>query len=389
MNILVLTNNYKPFVGGVSIAVESIVNTFKEQGHNVYVVAPDYGTFEDENNVVRCKTVFELDSGYVIPNVFNKQIKEVIKEKQIDILHVHQPILMGNIALHFSKKYNIPLFFTYHTKYEDVLDSVGFKDVPEGIKSLFVKYVLHNYLKYFVSNCDGVIVPTLEIKEQVIEKYKIDNINVIPTGLKETSFTYDGNTVDEIRNELNILDKKVFLTVSRLSQEKNLFFLLDTIKEYSYNNQDFVHLIVGNGELYEDLEQRIIELGLEDHVILCGNVSHEKLVNYYKLADLFLFSSISETQGLVLLEAMAMSTPVVAVAGSGINDIVEYGVNGYNINLDSKSYIECINLALHSESYRMLSGNALNTARKFKIENSTKQLAQFFNNHEVGVQHAI
>ena len=115
MRIAMLTNNYKPFIGGVPISVDRLANALRERGNEVYVFAPTYENQEEEEYVIRFSTFAGTIAGAVLPNPFDPRIEQKMKALKIDVIHVHHPALMGNVALHLRKKLGIPVVFTYHT----------------------------------------------------------------------------------------------------------------------------------------------------------------------------------------------------------------------------------------------------------------------------------
>lgn len=384
MKIAMMTNNYKPFVGGVPISVERLTEGLRSLGHEVCVFAPEYEGVCDgwqpyEKDVIRYgRGKKHMENGMVIPNVLDERIREEFDFRQFDLIHVHQPMLIGNIAQHYSRKYNIPLVFTWHTRYEEYLHYLRpFSDIEEGQKA---KQFLHKkcqkvlpyYMKAFANRCDLLYAPCEEM-HSYLEKQKLKpEVRVLPTGLSKSSFVEDKKYSAKIRRELlgdeTVTDKKLlFCTVSRLEKEKNLYFLLDAVKELrSHLGDTFRFVIVGEGSGRKALTSYAKEKGLGDIVQFAGEVPNERVKDYLFASDMFLFSSKSETQGIVLAEAMAAGIPVSALHACGVNDIVKDGVNG---NLSSECLEEYVKRTAHmakNESYRkMLSAGARKTAEQY------------------------
>ncbi len=354
MRIAMLTNNYKPFVGGVPISIERLADGLRSLGHEVYVFAPSYEEEVEEPYVIRYHSrKKKLKGEYVIPDIFDSNIEKAFSSVSFDLIHVHHPMLMGYTAQYFGRKYHIPIVFTYHTRYEQYLHyilpgekrknpestegngtfrSLERKLLYNGSKKLVI---IHN--RIFTNRCDLVFAPTPSIKKYLTEHGTVTSIEVIPTGLSGKEFEFNRNRVKEIREKYSA-GNYLFCTVSRLEKEKNIDFILNGLKLLKEKmGEDFRILIIGDGSLKEELVTRVMELGLKDNVIFCGRIPHEELTDYYHACDLFLFASRSETQGIVLLEAMAAGLPVIAVKGSGVSDVVVNGINGYmtdmNINI--------------------------------------------------------
>lgn len=122
MKIAMLTNNYKPFIGGVPISIERLAEGLRNLGHQVTVFAPEGAGCKEEPGVVRYRVLYEQrDKGLVIGNFIDKRIEKEFRDGQFDVIHVHHPVVIGFTAVYLSKKYGIPLAYTYHTRYEEYL----------------------------------------------------------------------------------------------------------------------------------------------------------------------------------------------------------------------------------------------------------------------------
>ncbi len=331
MKIAMMTNNYKPFIGGVPISIERLSCGLRNLGHEVTVFAPTYKQQMIEEGVVRYRTVTEGPAGGIaIPNVWDAQIERVFEQEQFDIIHVHHPMLIGKTAVSLAKKYNIPLVFTYHTRYEQYLHYL------KPMQCL--KKVVPVYLKNFLSHCDHVFAPTQGMEDYLIQvcRQPKEKISVLPTGLPEESYQPDKKQADDIRNQYCSPGENLFLSVSRLANEKNIFFLLKCLGKYKEQAQKpFKMLLIGDGPNLEAYQEEVKQLHLEKEVIFTGKIANEELKNYYAASDLFLFASKTETQGIVILEAMAAGLPVIAVKASGVEDMVKNGRNGFCVPEDT------------------------------------------------------
>jgi 1,2-diacylglycerol 3-alpha-glucosyltransferase len=349
MRIAMFTNNYKPFIGGVPISIERLANGLRSLGHIVYIFAPEYETrTEDETYIIRYKTFQKkMKNGFVYPNSFDPAIEEKFTSLCFDVIHVHHPMMIGQTALYLSKKYQIPLAYTYHTRYEEYLHYFKFfekieRDIEKNISSIAIKKAENKMLLYsksvlvpkliriFTNNCDLVFAPTKMMKENLIERGTRTPIEVLPTGLLSSSFIEDEKKSEEIRRKYKNGKKYLLCTTARLEREKNLEFLLRGIAELKIQLEGcFQVLILGDGKQRKELEELVKQLEIEDVISFIGSVPNEEIKDYQFASDLFLFSSKSETQGIVLLEAMAARNPVIAVKASGVVDVVENGKNGF------------------------------------------------------------
>lgn len=407
MRIAMFTNNYKPFVGGVPISIERLSKSLRELGHEVYIFAPSYEESpckenkDIEENVIRYKSLRnkKLKGGIVIPNMFDLEIEKCFRELNIDVIHVHHPMLVGNTAQYLSKKYNVPLIFTYHTRYEQYLHNIKAYEIlekrqnkkdlsllrkAEGKVLTYTKEkFVPGYIKLFSNSCDLIISPTGLIKDYLEEKGVKSKIRIMPTGLDESSFEADEVSSIEVKKikEKYKGDKKyLFCTVSRLTKEKNLDFMLRGLKTLKDNIGDnFRLMIIGTGPYKNTLEENINELGLQNNVIFLNCIDNKIISNYYRASDLFLFSSKSETQGIVLLEAMSAKVPVVAVEASGVIDVLKNGENGFMTKECTLEWSIRIQEILENKIlFNTLKEGAYNTALKYRSSNIAKKVEEIY-----------
>lgn len=391
MRIAMLTNNYKPFVGGVPISIERLSKALRELGHEVYIFAPSYENEEEEPFVIRYRSRRKkLKGEIIVPDIFDSIIEKKFSALSFDVVHVHHPMLMGYIAQYLRIKYNIPVVFTYHTRYEQylhyikpyellekhsnrvknpIIRSIEKKVVCRGMENLVT---LHN--RIFTNYCDLVFSPSSSIKKYLKEKGTMTEVKVIPTGLQKDDFEYDFEKVKIIRDKYKDEKDYLFCTVSRLAKEKNISFILQGLKKFKEKKGDcFRFLIIGDGSQRQELMKETEKLGIGDNVIFCGKIQHEEIRNYYHACDLFLFASQSETQGIVLLEAMAQGLPVVAVSASGVCDVVKNGVNGYMTEMDANSWESKIEQIIDNQSRReQMQHNAIMEAKRYLSSNIAK-----------------
>ncbi len=361
MKIAMMTNNYKPFVAGVPISVERLKNSIQAMGHEVTVFAPSYENMEAEKDVFRYSVMLSgVWGGAVIPNGFDPAIEEAFQKGNFDVIHVHHPMMIGWTAIYLSKKYHVPLVFTYHTRYEQYLHYLGLS----GLKNMMPAYV-----RAFASQCDCVIAPTLGMKEYLEEIEVSAPVSVLPTGLEEDSFYPQEEKVSKLRGELLGKKKYLFVTVARLAKEKNIGFLLESLAlRKKQGKDDFVLALAGDGPEKEILKEKAKNLGLGDSVVFAGKVPNCEIKNYCAAADLFLFASTTETQGIVSLEAMAAGTPVLAVYATGTKDIVSDGVNGYMTEECVNAFAQRLDDILQSGQAERLRAGAKKTAEHYEAK---------------------
>ncbi|MBK5252264.1 MAG: glycosyltransferase [Peptostreptococcaceae bacterium] len=322
LSIAMFTNNYLPFVGGVPISIKRLAYALRKRGHKVVIFAPEYpGTYDYEDDVFRCKLLFYKKTSkfnYAIANIYSPKIDKEFMKSRFDVVHVHHPFWMGGKGLNLGKQYNIPVVLTYHTRLEMYSDNLPI------FKLVFKNILSHRIIRNFAQKCDAIISPTISAKEYLenvgVSRQKL----ILPTGIDFEKYrAVDEISIETIKNQYAPKGEVLLCSVSRLSIEKNINFLirgLNFVKEHS--TIKFKCMIIGDGPERENIQNLIDEHSLNNEVILIGSVNQEEISKYYLASDLFVFSSLSETQGMVLLEAMAGKCPVVCVRSSGTDDVI-------------------------------------------------------------------
>lgn len=358
MKIAMMTNSYKPFVAGVPISIERLSDSLMELGHDVTIFAPTYAEQQDEENIVRYQSMLQgIYYGFSVPNSMDRRIEKMFVPGDYDIIHVHHPMLIGWTALYLSRKYHVPLAFTYHTRYEQYLHYV---------KASMFKNIVPEYVRLFIRQCDLVFAPTAQMKDYLEKIDSRTDIAILPTGLPEEHFRVNREKSASLRSSLKGGKKYLFCTAARLAKEKNIGFLLESLAiRKNTTGSDFIFALIGEGPEKENLAGQAEALGLSDEVRFLGKVPNHKIKDYFNAADLFLFSSVSETQGIVILESMAAGTPVLAVRATGVEDIVVNGRNGYMTELSQTEYARKLADILDRDEISLLTPGAQDTARSY------------------------
>lgn len=378
MRIAMFTNNYKPYIGGVPVSIEHLAEALRRRGNTVYIFAPSYEGQQEEPYVIRYPSFPVKIAGAPIPNILTGLFMKKVRELNIDVIHVHHPAIVGNVALHIRKKLGIPVVFTYHTRYEEYLHYIGGLEKIEQHTGIIDKY-----LQYFCGHCDLLVAPTPGIRAYLYGKEIKTPVEVMPTGIPGDSFCPDERRVEEIRKIYRRDVDYLFCTVSRLAKEKNLRFQMEGLaclkRKLKKQKKTFRHIIIGDGPDRENLKRQIRELGLTDNVILAGSVDNREIKNYQAASDLFLFTSKSETQGIVLLEAMAAGNPVVAVEASGVRDIITDKENGCLTEEDACRWAGKITSLLADKSFMgQMRQAARRTAENYSEEEVAKCAEQYY-----------
>ena len=379
MKIGMFINYYTPSKGGMETSVINLCKGLKNAGHQSFVFAPEYPNYKDkEKNIFRYKSICFNYGGYfyVIPIPFFSKFGQIIRDLNLDIIHSHQPYSLGNEALKFSKEFNIPLVFTYHIRYEEYSHYVPL--VPESISKKYIRKMAVNYS----NKCDTVIAPSTAIKKILEDREVKTPIEVIPSGINVENFKKDVNERDEIRKKYKINDNDILLiTASRIVEEKNIKFLFKAFSEIRKKADNVKFLVVGDGAIKSELEEMSKNLHFERDIIFTGLVSRDEIVELYQASDLFVFASLTETQGLVAVEAMAAGLPVVAIKASGIEDMVDNGKDGILTNDSINEFSNGVLKIINDEDLRKkLSAQAKINSDKFSIKPWIGKMVRLYEN---------
>jgi glycosyltransferase involved in cell wall biosynthesis len=378
LRVAMFTNNYLPFIGGVPISIERLRRGLESLKDSVLIVAPRYRDQpQNEDNVLRVPSLLAMGEKreFRLANIFLKRIRTRLKVFQPDVIHLHHPFWLGSLGLFIGRWLRVPVIYTYHTRLEHY---AHFVPLPGN---LFRNLISHALIKRFANKCDAVIVPT-DSTEEYLRMIGVKSPTFVqPTGIEYQRFQdVSDDDVNRLRESLKIQDETVFISVSRLSNEKNIDFMIDAIDALRQRtDRPFRFLMIGKGHQHDRLQQRIDELDLGQHFTLVGSVPPEDMATWYHLGDVFLFASKSETQGMVILEAMAAGLPVVAVRSSGIDDVVRQDHNGFKTPEKQDQWCDRVQQLLEDDRLRQtLSDNALAFAADYSIESFASDVREIY-----------
>ena len=322
MNILMMTNTFTPFVGGVSRSVTAFTQECRKAGHRVVVVAPVFdGMPESEEDVIRIPAIQDFNgSDFSVALPVPGFLSSHLERFKPDIVHSHHPHLLGNTAVRIAGRLGRPLVFTHHTMYEHYLHYV-----PAEANRLrqFVIALVTGYCNL----CDRVIAPSRSVADILRERQVVTPIEVIPTGVDVKRFRRgDGQGFRRSHR----IPRSAFVAgyVGRLAPEKNLAFLTEAMCTCLADVRRGRFLVVGSGPSGNEIRDTFERAGLGARLHLAGSLEGQDLVNAYHAMDVFVFASQTETQGMVLTEAMSAGKPVVALDGPGVREVVRDRYNG-------------------------------------------------------------
>ncbi len=376
MNICMFTNTYLPHVGGVARSVAWFAEDLQALRHQVLVIAP---VFEDdleeerEEDILRVPAIKNVGgSDFSLGLALPFKIANKITEFNPDIIHSHHPYLLGDAALRTAWRRNVPLVFTHHTLYEKYTHyvSLDYKNVRRFVINLSTEYA---------NLCSRVIAPSRSVAELIQERGVVTPVEEIPTGV-DLDFFAQGRR-ELFRQEQGIPENTLVIGhVGRLAPEKNLQYLSEAVAHFLRDHKG-IFLVVGGGPSREVIRDVFRDMNLDKRLLLAGKKTGRELSDAYNAMDLFVFSSKTETQGMVLVEAMAAGRPVIALDASGAREVVVDRQNGRLLPEDTppEGFAQAIKeFARDPGTAREWQQGALETARPFSRKKIAHRLVRLY-----------
>ena len=314
MRIGIFTDSYPPFINGVSTSIVMLQKALEQQGHQVYIVTVNPKDmnykFEDDGKIIRIPGIPIGIYDYRLTSIYPFRVIKEIAKWNLDVIHSHTEFGVGTFARLIAKEFHIPLVHTYHTMYEDYIETITHGYFDKSSKKI-VEYITKFYCD---KTCNELIVPTKKTYDLFKNKYKYNReVYIIPTGI-ETERFYKENFK---KQELNNLKK-------RLGFAENDFIML----YIGRIGKDVKLLLVGDGPDLDYLKKLVSKYKIEKNVVFAGKVPYEETPKYYNISSIFITASHFETQGLTVIEAMSASVPTICIEDESFSDVV-YGLNGY------------------------------------------------------------
>ena len=384
MKIGIFTDTYNPVTSGVVTSINMIEQEMKKRGHQVYVFTTSKSIQPNEN-----QTLYMLNSIPLliakqyknrVATFYSREIAKQIKELNLDIVHTQSEFSLGAFGKIISRKYDIPFIHTYHTMWEDYVHYI----TPIKGRNIYLKRLVRKFSRRFLRKAECVITPSNKTAKYLKYKCNVKNkpIYVIPTGIDIKPFSKSNFTLEEknkLKESLGIKpEEKVILFLGRVATEKSIDVIMNVMPSIfnEYSNCKF--LIVGDGPSKKDLEEQAKQLNIQDKVIFTGKIPYSDVPKYYNLGDVFVNASLTETQGLTFIEAMAAGIPVVAKYAPNLSEYIKNGKNGILVkkNTDFKNYI--LKLFNDEKMVNSLVNNGYQTAKEYSIEHFGDKLEMLY-----------
>ncbi|MCD4699480.1 MAG: glycosyltransferase [Phycisphaerae bacterium] len=360
MRIILFSNAYKPTISGVVTSMDHFRRGLISAGHDIHIMAPEYEDYVDTEPYVYRFPALDLtdmvDLSLALP--LRLTMNAAVKGIQPHIIHSQHPAWMGDIAADYADELDIPLVFTFHTRYDIYVQ----KFIP--LISRLAERITDDVINAYLDKCVHIVAPTPSIKEYIRNQYDPPGkISVVPTPVEVAQFSnIDGL---ELRVEMGLQTSEMLLYVGRLSAEKNLEFLIRAFARLASRRPAAQLVLVGKGPQEAALKRLVAKEQLLGRVQFAGTVAYEQIPEMMAAADIFVFSSEGDTQGLVLIEAMAAGTPVVAVEAPGPKDVLQAG-GGVLVRSDEEAFAAQVERVLGDVQLRN------------RLQVSARQVAQMY-----------
>jgi 1,2-diacylglycerol 3-alpha-glucosyltransferase len=334
VRIGLFTNNYLPFCGGVTVSVETLRVGLQARGHDVWTFAPRFpGAPDTQPRVVRVPSVPAATyPEFALPIPWAPRIRREATRLDLDVFHAHHPFLLGPAARRLARRMGRPLVFTYHTRYEKYAHYVP-------LTRPLVETAALRLSTRFAARADAVIAPSTLVRDHLRARGVTAPIAVVPTGVDLQRFCPAERAAARHALGLPPGDPLV-LYVGRLDREKSVDRVLLAFDRLAGTLPRAQLWLVGQGKETESLLRMASHLAAGPRVHFAGVRAHDALASWYRAADLFLFASETETQGLVLAEAAACGLPAVAVTAPGCDEVVRDGETGILTKADPAALAE-------------------------------------------------
>ncbi|MDR0669030.1 MAG: glycosyltransferase [Treponema sp.] len=394
MTIAMFTDAYWPRINGVTVSIDTYSHALMRMGHKVVIVCPLYLNAADIKKISNNNGVKKPEPAIIqvpsLPTVISKEDRVaqfhkmlwVAKQLELfhpDIVHINSEFVVAEFGFYYAKRHNVPAVYTFHTLWEEYIGNYfpSFSVPP-------IKFILRRIFKLILKRSAAVIVPTTQIVE-VVKKYRIKKeIYLLPTGIDPEYFTFNHLQIADFRGTMEMMypllkDKRILLFAGRVTKEKNIDFLLRILPGIVEKHPETVLLIVGDGPYLADLRDECERLNLTNHCVFTGYLERGDLGMVYAMSDIFVFPSLTETQGLVTIEAMYAGIPVVAIGSMGVIMVMSGNNGGFMVQNDEHEFTTRVfDLLEDAGLYQRKAEEAKDFAQNWIIDNMTVKLVEIY-----------
>ena len=350
MRVLMVSDVYFPRVNGVSTSIQTFRQDLAARGCETWLVAPEYPVRwqDDDERVLRQPSrylVFDPEDRMMKARTTLAACSELAG--RVDVLHIQTPFVAHNVGLKAARLLRVPTVETYHTFFEEYLHHY-LPLLPASI----ARAVARTFSRRQCNAVDGVVAPSRQLAD-VLARYGVTRpIHTIPTGLNLDQFRGGNGAAFRAQHGISP-DRPVMLLVGRVAHEKNIGFLLQVLADVARRVPNVLFVIAGEGPALPSLRRAAADASLERHVLFVGYLDRRgPLLDCYRAADVFVFASRTETQGLVLLESLALGVPVVSTAVLGTKEVLENAAGALVVREDVAEFAAAVARVLTEPALR-------------------------------------
>ncbi|MBU0687048.1 MAG: glycosyltransferase [Candidatus Margulisbacteria bacterium] len=369
MKIAIFADSYLPYISGVTVSVHTLLEDLQKLGHQVLLFAPDYPGAKKEKRVFRFPSIPSPYPAFRITIPYSLGFINRFNNFAPDIIHSHSPFQLGHRSQKLAGEQKIPYVYTLHTLFEKYAHHVPF------IKPHHVSTRIRHHLEKFCSACQHIITPSPQTNDYLKELGVQTPSSVVKTGINlDAARRFSGKG---IRKKYSIPEDATLLVYAgRLAKEKNIPFLFRVLKKIVAQENNVYLILVASGPEEDSLVKLAVSLGILGKVIFTGGAPHPLVFDYYAAGDIFVFSSKTETQGLVVAEAKIKGLPAVVIDAAGVSASVKDGEDGFLVPEDKNLFIEKVLLLIKNQELRKKMGEAaqFNGEKDFSSLHSTQKL---------------
>lgn len=374
MRIGFFTDTYTPQINGVVTSIRLFAKALERQGHTVYIFAPTPRQPSDGPRVIRIPSIpFVFQPEMRLAAMYSAHAYRLVRRANLDVIHSHDPFAIGLFGLAMAKRFRIPHVHTYHALFAEYVHYVW--------ETHLARELVDRLSKEFCDQCDTIIAPSSKIERALLGWGVTTPVVTLPTGVDARRFAPrdgDAATIAAFRKHYRIpADARLLTFVGRLGLEKNVDLLIAALAKIKTPEARL--MIVGDGPHRGELVKHLKSVGVRDRAIFTGYLGPEDVRIAYHASEALFFASTSETQGLVITEAMAAGLPAIAVEDLAIADAVETGVNGLLVPGSALALADAVDRLLADDALRASMGAASRRrAENLSIENQAARLAAVY-----------
>ena len=373
MRVALFSDTYLPDLNGVATSTKTLHDALIRNNHEVIVITselPSDSEYKDESNdnIVRVPGLeLSIYYGYRACNIYSYSGMREIRDFDPEIVHVQTEFGIGIFGRLVAQELDLPIVYTYHTMYVDYSHYIN--PMNSEVFDEFLKNIISRLTNLYTSKCSQLIVPSQKTAD-ALKKYGLKREpQIVPTGLELEKFDPNNRNIElesALIKQYGLENKFVMVFLGRVAKEKSIESLLEMVARLKDIRQDFVLLIVGGGNYLNELKLMATHLNLDDYIIFTGPQFGELVPAHYHISDIFLSASLSETQGLTYIEAMASGIPAIARYDENLVGVIKEGINGYFFN-DVEELLDIV-LKLIDSNIELLKSSALEDSSRFSLQ---------------------